>query len=125
MSLFATNLHSSRDRARLTPSQKECGIAKKDADLTDDRQIQGKWIVPSYRCAHPILQELQLRELIILDPMPRVNPDRDVQPSGKLEICNASETMSAIHSPEGPFSAHRENQDVAPGISENNKFPTA
>ena len=28
-------------RARLKPSQKECGPARRDADLTDDRQIQG------------------------------------------------------------------------------------
>ena len=53
-----------------------------------------------HRCSQPILQEPQLRELIKLDPMTRVNPDKDVQPTGQFEIY---ETMSAIYSPEGAF----------------------
>ena len=75
----------------------------RDADLTDDRQIQGNWSDSSHRCAHPILQEPRLRDLIKLDSMTRVNPDKDVQPTGQFEIYNASETMSAIYSPEGAF----------------------
>ena len=35
--------------------------------------------------------------------MTRVNPDKDVQPTGQFEIYNVSETMSAIYSPEGAF----------------------
>ena len=90
-------------KANLKPSQQELGPARRDADLTDDRQIQGKWIDSSHRCAHPILQEPRLRDLIKLDPMTRVNPDKDVQPTGQFEICDASETMGAIYSPEGAF----------------------
>ena len=90
-------------RAKLKPSQQELGPAKRDADLTDDEQIQGNWIDSSHRCAHPILQEPHLRDLIKLNPMTRVNPDKDVQPTGQFEIYNASETMSAIYSPEGAF----------------------
>ena len=83
-------------RAKLRPSQQELGPAippRRDADLTDDRQIQGNWIDSSHRCAH----------LINLDPMTRVNPDKDVQSTGQFEIYNASETMSAVNSPEGAF----------------------
>ena len=47
------------------------------------------------------MQEPRLRDLIKLDPMTRVNPDKDVQPTGQSEIYNASETMSAVYSPEG------------------------
>ena len=93
-------------RAKLKPSQQELGPAipaRRDADLTDDRQIQGNWIDSSHRCAHPILQEPCLRDLIKLDPMTRVNPDKDVQLTGQFEIYSASETMSAIYSPEGAF----------------------
>ena len=82
--------------------------ARRDADLTDDRQIQGNWIDSSHeicdhRCAHPLLQEPRLRDLINLDPMTRVNADKDVQPTGQFEIYNASETMSAIFSLDGAF----------------------
>ena len=42
-------------RARQQLSQTKCGPARKDADLTDDRQIQGNWIDSSYRCAHPCM----------------------------------------------------------------------
>ena len=95
--------HLAEMKAKLKPSQQELGPARKDGDLTDDRQIQGNWIDSSHRCAHPILQEPHLRDLIKLDPMTRVNPDKGVQPTGRLEICNASETMSAVYSPEGAF----------------------
>ena len=33
--------------------------------------------------------------------MTRVNPDKDMQPTGQFEIYDASETMGAIYSPEG------------------------
>ena len=46
---------------------------KGDTDLTDDRQIHGNWRDSSRRCAHPILQEPQLRDLMKLAPMNRVN----------------------------------------------------
>ena len=91
-------------RAKLKPSQQELGPAKtarRGADLTDDRQIQGNCIDSSHRCAHPSLPEPELSDLIKLDPMTRVNPDKDVQPTGQSEIYNASETMSAVYSPEG------------------------
>ena len=98
MHLFATSLQLlAETTARLKPSQKDCGPARRATDLTDDRQIQGKWI-------DPILQEPELRELIKLDPIPRVKPDKVVQPTGQLEICNSSESMSAalkVHSLEG------------------------
>ena len=93
-------------RVKFKPSLQEPSPAipaRRDADLTDDRQIQGNWIDSSHRCAHPILQEPRLRDLIKLDPMTRVNPDKDVQPTGQFEIYNASGTMSAIYSPEGAF----------------------
>ena len=93
-------------RAKFKPSQQELAPAipaRRDADLTDDRQIQGNWIDSSHRCAHPILQEPRLRDLIKLDPKTRVNPDKDVQPTGQFEIYNASETLSAVYSPEGAF----------------------
>ena len=45
------------------PSHK-CGPAGRDTDLTDDRQMQGNWIDSSHRCARPILQEPQLRDLV-------------------------------------------------------------
>ena len=35
--------------------------------------------------------------------MTRVNPDKDVQRTGQFEVYNASETPSAIHSPQGAF----------------------
>ena len=35
--------------------------------------------------------------------MTRVNPDKDVQPTGQSEIYNACETMSAVSSPEAAF----------------------
>ena len=66
-------------RARLKPSQKECGPAKREADLIGDKQIQGKWIDSSHRCVHPILQEPQLRDLFKLDPVIRDLPDKDVK----------------------------------------------
>ena len=74
---------------------------RRDADLTDDKQIQGTWLDSSDRCARSILQEPHLRDLIKLDALTRVIPDKDVQPTGQFEIYNASETMSAIYSPEG------------------------
>ena len=43
------------------------------------------------------------QDLIKLDPMTRVNPDKDVQPTGQFDVHNASATMSAIYSPEGAF----------------------
>ena len=55
------------------------------------------------QCAHPILQESHLRDLIKLDPITRVNPDKDVQPAGQFDIYNASRAMSAIYSPERAF----------------------
>ena len=48
-----------------------------------------------------ILQEPYLRDLIKLDPMTRIKPDKDVQPTGQFEIYRASKTISAIYSPEG------------------------
>ena len=36
---------------------------------TDDRQMQGDWIDFPRWCAHPILQESLLKELIKLDPI--------------------------------------------------------
>ena len=76
-------------RARLKSSQQELGPvipARRDADLTDDRQIQGNHIDSSHRCAHPTLQEPHLRDLIKFYPMTRVNPDKDAQPTGQFEI---------------------------------------
>ena len=35
--------------------------------------------------------------------MIRVNPDKDVQPAGQFKIYHASETISAVYSPEGEF----------------------
>ena len=35
--------------------------------------------------------------------MTRVTPDIDVQPTSQCKIYNASETMSAVYSPEGAF----------------------
>ena len=49
--------------AKLEPSQQVLGPARRDADLTDDRQIQGNWIDSSHRCAHSILQEPHLRNM--------------------------------------------------------------
>ena len=60
-------------RTNPKPSQQELGPARRNADLTDDRQIQGDWIDSSHNCAHPILQEPHLGDLIKLDPMTRVN----------------------------------------------------
>ena len=37
-------------RAKLKPGQKECGPARRDADLIDDRQIQGNWIDSYHSC---------------------------------------------------------------------------
>ena len=39
--------------------------------------------------------------------MTRVNPDKDVQPTGQSETYNASETMSGIYSPEGALLGSR------------------
>ena len=58
-------------RAKLKPSQQELGPARRDIDLTDGRQIQGNCIDSSHRCAHLVLQEPHLRDLIKLDPMTR------------------------------------------------------
>ena len=38
-----------RKRARLKPSQQKWGPTRRDADLTDDRQIQGNWVESSHR----------------------------------------------------------------------------
>ena len=81
-------------RTKLKPSPQELGPASRDPDLRDDRQIQGNWIDSSHRCAHPILQEPHLRNLIKLDPMTRLNPDKDVQSTGQFGNYNASETMT-------------------------------
>ena len=91
-------------RARLKSSQQGLDTARRDADLTDDRQIQGNWIDSSLRCAYPILQKPHLRDLMQLEPMTRVNPDKDVQPTSQFECYNASEMTSAIYSPKGAFS---------------------
>ena len=63
--------------------QPHAAPARTDADLTEDRQIHGNWIDFSQRYAHLILREQQLRGLIELDPTTRVNPDRDVLPTGQ------------------------------------------
>ena len=61
-------------------------------------------LTPPQMCpSNPADQVPRLRDLIKLDPMTRVNPDNDVQPTGQFEIYDASETMSAIYSPEGAF----------------------
>ena len=39
-----------------------------------------------------------------LGAMTRVNPDKNVQPISHCEIDYATQTMSAIYSPEGAFS---------------------
>ena len=49
-------------RASPKPSRKEYGLARRDADLIDDRQVKGNWVDYSHRCAHPILQEPRLRD---------------------------------------------------------------
>ena len=51
-------------RAKLKPSQKECGPDRRETDLTDGKQIQGDRVDTSHRCAHPLLQEPQLSDLI-------------------------------------------------------------
>ena len=77
---------SSRKESQTETKPTEIGPCKEDADLTDDRQIQGNWIDSSHRCAHPDLQEPHLRDLIKLIPLTKVNPDKDVQPTGQCEI---------------------------------------
>ena len=101
-------------RAKLKPSQQGWGPAMREADLTDDRQDQGNWIDSSHGYAHLIPQKPHLRQLIKLDLMIRVDPDKDVQPIGHLKFdrlevqilktCNASETTSAICNPKGVLS---------------------
>ena len=54
--------------------------------MTDKSSVQGHRIDSSHRCAHPVLREPQLRNLIKLDPMTRVTPDKDVQPIGQFGI---------------------------------------
>ena len=81
----------------MKPSQKMYGPAKVNSDLTDDRQFQGNWIDSFCRCAHPILQKPQREDTIKLDPMPRVDPDKDVQPTGQFEIHIASAALK-VHS---------------------------
>ena len=73
-------------RARLKPSQKESGPSRRDTDLTDGRLIQSNWIDHFHRCAHQILQELQFKEMIKLDPISRVSSDRDVQRTGQTSV---------------------------------------
>ena len=60
-----------------------------------------------------------------MNPMTRVNPDKYMHLTSQLGIYNASETMNAIHSPEGVFLhklAYKENQNIASGRSEHNKL---
>ena len=54
--------------------------------MTDDKRHQGNCIDSSRRCAHSILQEPQVRNLIKLDPMTSVHPDNYVQPTGMIGL---------------------------------------
>ena len=38
-----------------------------------------------------------------LDPMTKVNPDKDVWPTGKFEVYTLSAKLSAVYSPDGRF----------------------
>ena len=44
-------------RAKVKSSRQELGPARRDADLLDDRHIQGNWIDSFHGRAHPILQK--------------------------------------------------------------------
>ena len=79
------------------------GILKHDVECPG--QIHGDWIDFSHKCAHPSLQEAQLRDLIKFENpsdvtgRPESNADKDVQPTGQLETKYASKTSSDKYSP--------------------------
>ena len=78
--LVVLNRHSNfwPQRARLKPSQKECGHKRSDADLTGDKQTHGNWIAFSKRCAYPALEKSRFGNLIKLDSMTTVNSDKNI-----------------------------------------------
>ena len=83
-----------------TQNSAHCTLSGQVPDTTDQLQVSG---TTSTKCAHDILQEQRLRDLFNFDVITRVNPDKEVQRSGQFEVYNASETPSAIHSPQGAF----------------------
>ena len=110
---------------KLKPSQKECGLPRRDTDLVNDDGYKATGSTPPKDMPkQPILQKPRLRNLI-KDPMTEVNPDKNVHLTGQFGIYSASETTSAIHSPEGVSlhkHAYKENQNVAAGKSEHIKL---
>ena len=48
--------------------------------------IQGNWIPRETRSSHPLLNEPWLQKKIVLDPMNKVNPDKDVPATGAFEV---------------------------------------
>ena len=89
--------------ANLSAQNKESEAARPDAHFADDLQNQGNWIAPEHKCPHPIILEPSLRQFINLDPMTKVNLDKDVRPTGEFELYNISDKLSAVYSPDGRF----------------------
>ena len=105
----------------MKPGRRDRGHIRRDTDLIDDRQIQGKWIVYFHQCAKPTLREPRLTNLIKF--VTRSSPNKDEQPAAHFEIHYASEVTDVMYSSEGAFleigkHAWMEELDVASGLAE-------
>ena len=112
---------------------REGHLARKDADVTDIMSIQGNWVPTENRSIDNLLCAPHLRGLIHLDPMNKVNPDKDVAPTGQFEIYDLNEKLKSIYTPEGKFQGviHADRLSIlkrsyhASNDSKPNNFPQA
>ena len=106
---------------------------RKDKDITDNMAIQGNWIPRETRCPHPLLNEPWLQKKIVLDPMNKVNPDKDVPATGAFEVYYITERQYAIYAPNGLYQGTMNTERLQllyqayskPAIFNSGQFPEA
>ena len=107
--------------------------ARKDKHITNNMAIQGNWIPRETRSPHPLLSEPWLQKKIVLDPMNKVNPDKDVPATGAFEVYHITDRQYAIYAPNGSYQGTMNTERLRllyqayskPAIFNSGQFPEA
>ena len=133
-SMWPSALEVNWRRIRLQGAHLRKGhLARKDADVIDIMSIQGTGVPIENRSINNVLYAPHLSGLIHLNLMNKINPDKDVAPTGQSEIYGLNEKLQAIYTPEGNsqgvIHAHRlsilKRSYYASNASRTNNFPQA
>ena len=83
-------------------SQQARPTHRKDAALSNEAR-QGYWPVLQQKVVHSLALEPHLSDLIHIDPLNPIHPDRDIKPTRQFEIAQRTDdgTMTDVYGPNG------------------------